>query len=438
MKHTVSCIRLTPCAVAIAMDDAGKREYIQKNVTSDLQYIWDDSEVSLDLQYRFAQHYRSLRVFIALGETTADVRTALRNDFQVNPNSGAEQRAETAKVVSAWTAGRQLYEKETELHAESKVLGMPRNLQHSERQAMLKAVEAALGVLAEHDTPSSEYLAMKVEECENGEILASSLDEITSKTHKNTSSLQTSLDTAGHVRVVKNKSKGTLPSNTEEYRQALKLEAVTWMCMAAKFKSKHWLSDLKADHFQRFVEYILGDRVNAIKVPYDNQHVAIKPNWALVLQYEHRLRREAFKLVNRGEATLGEALVRVTKDPDLKEAYFTTPLALTTAETPVKFQKTSQKDNNEWTNRPKGKGKGKSQQHKGFGKGAKANASKGKHGDLSLVAQTPDGRDICFAFNSQGCNGKCGRVHVCRVRGCYGDHAAREHSKLQGNSKKPE
>ena len=34
----------------MAMDDAGKREYIQKNVTSDLQYIWDDSEVSLDLQ----------------------------------------------------------------------------------------------------------------------------------------------------------------------------------------------------------------------------------------------------------------------------------------------------------------------------------------------------------------------------------------------------
>ena len=208
--------------------------------------------------------------------------------------------------------------------------------------------------------------------------------------------------------------------------------------MAAKFKSKHWLSDLKADHFQRFVEYILGDRVNAIKVPYDNQHVAIKPNWALVLQYEHRLRREAFKLVNRGEATLGEALVRVTKDPDLKEAYFTTPLALTTAETPVKYQKTSQKGNNEWTNRQKGKGKGKFQQHKGFGKGAKNNASKGKHGDLSLVAQTPDGRDICFAFNSQGCNGKCGRVHVCRVRGCFGDHAAREHSKLQGNQKKAE
>jgi hypothetical protein len=149
----------------------------------------------------------------------------------------------------------------------SKVMGLPRNLQHSERLAMLKAVETSVGVLAEHDAPSSEYLAVKVEECENGEILASSLDEVTSKAHKNTSSLQTSLDTAGHVRVVKNKTKGSRPSNTEEYRQSLKLEAITWLCMASKFKSKHWLSDLKMEHFQKFIDYILGDRVNSIKVP---------------------------------------------------------------------------------------------------------------------------------------------------------------------------
>jgi hypothetical protein len=71
-----------------------------------------------------------------------------------------------------------------------------------------------------------------------------------------------------------------------------------------EFKSKHWLSDLKMEHFQKFIDYILGDRVNSIKVPMDNQQVAIRHSWALVLQYEHRLRREAFKLVNRGECTL--------------------------------------------------------------------------------------------------------------------------------------
>ena len=46
---------------------------------------------------------------------------------------------------------------------------------------------------------------------------------------------------------------------------------------------------------------------------------------------------------------------------------------------------------------------------------------------------TPDGRELCFAFNAQGCSGKCGRVHACRVRGCYGKHSAREHQKYAGN-----
>ena len=391
----------------MAVDDAQKRAFLQQNVTSDLQYVWEDSEVSLDMQHKLAQHYKSLRVFIAIAESTADVREALKTDFQLDAAAGAQQRAETARVISAWISGKQLYEKETELHAETKVMGLPRNLQHSERQAMLKAIEGTLGQLADSDTPSAEYLALKVEECENGEISAATLDEVTSKAHKTTASLQTSLDTAGHVRVVKNKTKGTLPSNTEDYRQSMKLEAITWLCMSAKFKSKHWLSDLKFEHFQKFIDFILGDRVNNIKVPIDNQQVAMKPSWALVLQYEHRLRREAFKLVNRGEATMAEALIKVTKDPDLKEAFFTTPLALTASESPNKYQKPNAKGNLDYFTRPKGKGKGKGfhnfSSFNNFSKGSGKHQrnAKGNHGDFQLVSQTPDGRDICFAYNSQ-------------------------------------
>lgn len=106
------------------------------------------------VQYRLGQHYKNLRVFVALAESTMDLRDALRTDFQLDPTQGAAQRAEVARVMSAWTAGRQLYEKENELHAESKVMGLPGSLQHSERLAMLRAVENTIEVLAEHDTPS--------------------------------------------------------------------------------------------------------------------------------------------------------------------------------------------------------------------------------------------------------------------------------------------
>ena len=92
------------------------------------------------------------------------------------------------------------------------------------------------------------------------EITASILDEVTSKAHNATASLHMSLDTAGHVPVVKNKTKGTVSSKTEEYRQSMKLEAITWLCMSS---SKYWLSDRKMEHFQKLIDYILGVHVNA-------------------------------------------------------------------------------------------------------------------------------------------------------------------------------
>ena len=118
-------------------------------------------------------------------------------------------------------------------------------------------------------------------------------------------------------------------------------------------------------------------------------------------------------------------MIKVTKDPDLKEAFFTTPLALTASESPNKYQKPNAKGNMDYFTRPKGKGKGKGSYNSfnNFSKGSGKHQrnAKGKHGDFQLVSQTPDGRDICFAYNSQGCNGKCGRVHVCRVKGCFGE-----------------
>ncbi len=107
----------------------------------------------------------------------------------------------------------------------------------------------------------------------------------------------------------------------------------------------------------------------------------------------------------------------MTRDADLKEAFFTTPVALRAAqsvEQPYKWHKACDKG---------GKGKGK--------KGKKGEKGKreipGQLKGLNLAWRTPDGRDLCFAWNTGDCACKCGRVHQCRVKGCYGDHKAIDH-----------
>ena len=84
---------------------------------------------------------------------------------------------------------------------------------------------------------------------------------------------------------------------------------------------------------------------------------------------------------------------------------------------------------------------------KGYGKKGKKGKKgdgKGKRGDgkafpeqlkgLSLAWRTPDNRELCFSWNSGDCDGKCGRVHQCRVKGCYGSHKAIDHKAATGKA----
>ena len=279
------------------VSDEDKRTYIAQNVSADLRYVWQDNDVSLQNQYLLSQHYRTLKVFCTFCDTT-----------------DAPTRAEVARFVTSWEVARELASKEQELRAESRVLGMPRILQHSERQAMLKAVEGVIGKLQEAETPSNEYLAVKVEECENNEPTASSLDEVTSRYDTSTTALQSSLDASGHVRVTKPKLKGKMPEDTESLRRVIKLEGIAWLAVAAKFKHKHWIHGLTMSDWMKYTDYILGDRVNNMKIQIDGQTQSVCPPWSVILTYEHQLRKEAFKLVQAGDKTLSEGLADVIKN----------------------------------------------------------------------------------------------------------------------------
>ena len=145
-----------------ALDDDAKREYISTNAAADLQYVLEDSSVPLDLQYRLVRHYTSLKIFAAMGDTAAEIRAAARDDFTLDPAASAEARASVAKLVSAWNLARDMAAKEKELFAETKILGAPRILQTSERQAMIKAVENTYGRLQEAEIPANEYIALSI------------------------------------------------------------------------------------------------------------------------------------------------------------------------------------------------------------------------------------------------------------------------------------
>ncbi|CAK8989873.1 unnamed protein product, partial [Durusdinium trenchii] len=314
------------------MDEPAQKQFVADNMDSDLQFVLADSGVGAGTSsgdrtplWELAEVYAPY------------VTPGLRFEGLDTP----EGRAQSASVVSSWEVAQEYIAKEVEIRAEAKVLGQPRALQVHERQAMLKAVEQVYGILQEAESPSADYLSVKAEETESNEPIAAPLDEVTSKKDSTTSGMQ--------------------------------------------YRAKAWLHGLTPDPFNRFVDFILGDRVYNIQVPsLQGEGVQkVKPDWTIILAYEHKLRKEAFKLVIREGYTLAEALGSVIKDADLKETYFTTPVALRAAMSverhpPNKFQRSSYKGFGDF----KGDWKGKGKSWKG-GKGDKG--GKGSKGEVKVM-----------------------------------------------------
>ena len=392
------------------MDPAAQRRYLKDNVDADFVFLLEEHGVELALQYAIGQHYKSIRTFAAFTDDRAGARTAITADFGVRPDSAAD-RAKIATVITAWEASKLNREEEAKLRAEAKVMGVQKPLASSDRAAMRIALETVRGYsVPESEEPAPEYLAHKLEQIENGEPTASYLDEVR-----------------------------RLPQNTEELRGKLRLEAATWVMLSAKCRGRAYLQDVQLAHFDRYLEFLLGDKCYSMQVatsaPTSSaahaERQALNVPWNVLLQYEFELRKWAIKEAHREGVSLGDKLYDATRNTELKELHFTSQIALAKRSAAV-----DPPPPNKWQRKGKGdKGDKGGKDGKGNPKGKTDGKIKIGEAWFDLVSKTPDGRELCYAFNiKRGCQVKgCQRVHACRIKGCQGNHPAYQHGAHGGS-----
>ena len=425
------------------VDQEAAHQHFNDKVSSDLVHLLQEAGVPLGLQYRMTLHFDTIGKFSAYADTRATIRTALRDDFALEGDS-LEKRSAVAAVIMAWESCKSYVTKEADIKAEAKLLGVTRPIAHTDRTAMKAAFEKIHYRLEEHLEPSEAYLSAKVEEVEGSEITASPLSDVTSRKTSRDSGIQTTVDQNGHVRVVKSKVKGQLPQNTEELRLALKVEGHMWTMLSSKFRNIGLFRGMGPGVWADFSDYLMGEKVYLMKIP--NQYgdnTGVRPPWHVLLQYEFQVRKEAVKTSVRENRPLAEVLPEKSRDSEIREQHFISPIALQSMinegrgnrlrwqqQTPTQQRWQPYQP---WSrNTEKGdKGyKGKLIDMKGDYKGGKSKGSKGKDKDgkgKRVLTHTPDGRQICYAFNEGGCDGSCGRVHICQVPGCGQQHPMWQH-----------
>lgn len=396
---------------------------------SDLLFIWGESRVPLMYQFDLINlGYSTLRGFASLDDSRAAVRVALAAELALDvaaaPPAGPNARLALSSLVAAWEISREQFNRELQLRAESKVLKIVRPVSTTDRAGMRRAVETLFGKIPNREAPSTDYISQKLEEIEQGEMIASPLDEVTSQTDIESPNVTANIDISGKVQILRKRAKSTLPGNPEELRLRLRVERNVWLYLATKFNNRPFLIGLAPSHWDIWTDYFLGHRVMLLEIPTpDGTRVPLHPPWQIVLSYEFECRKRVMELILEEGLTMIAALERVPRDGELKEIAFTSPLALMN-------RGTKRAPDPGFTDAPKpvakkAKGKGKGGPGKGRNaKGGGPAAGKGK-GKGKLLSKTPDGRRICYNFNSPaGCNkADCDFAHICQRKSCLGPHS---------------
>ena len=237
------------------------------------------------------------------------------------------------------------------------------------------------------------------------------------------------LGKSGQVKIRRSRIETAPPNNLEELRSKITLMANHFIFAKFRYSNKGILAGINPFTFLDYLGYLTGNYVARLESQTVDGITLHKPLVKLITSYDYQMRKELVEQMNMGKRMVDEIKL-VVKNADLRERHFSTPLAVSSASQSLGSTKQrGEKDGERWHPYPPPKGgKGK---HKG-------KKGKGKYKGDYLHSTTPDGRQLCFAWNNakEGCKGDCNRVHACRI--CLSpSHPTFEHEKKPADTGGP-
>ena len=393
---------------------------------SDLKFLLQREEVPAALQNLFYHiGVTTLGRFAALVATPAELKTLLRVEFAVDADNSLAERVNVSKVTVAWRAACQRTEKVAELEGDAQARQLPRPLATSEYQSMRAAHGARWWELEDSNTPSKSLIEKLSDMIEANEPYALPLTEVTSKEEdERTDGLQAVWDASGAIKVRRTCTTVPGPTSPEGLRKRITLLLTGWVFVGLKHTNRQHLQGLTPQLGHDYLGYLLGDFVFNLVAKDGWGRVVATPGFQQVLEYDMAIRRKACKEVLKG-VSLADAWRAAWNDATTKERHFTTPMALASVSTPASSQPSSS------SGPPSKKQRLEPSPKKGKGRNKGRSKAGSPHGCQS---KTPDGKAICFSYNTPGqaCRPKCTFLHVCGR--CFGQ---RPMYRCSGNASAP-
>ena len=395
------------------------------SLSPDLAFLMNGKGIESAVQQKvLGLGVASVNHFALLADDRAGLRKFLK-DFLGDvddPNATTEgrlvRRMSHVKFIDVWKTCKVRSEERRKVEAEQRASKLPLELEGNELVSIRKGFEQKQGRVSDKEWPDEPLVEKRLQEVEQGVLHAEPSEEVASKAECKDEEDYPVADRQGIIRLRRKVVKVPAPRNSEEVRRRIRLLAATFEIVKMRNPNKAFLQDLTADTWEQHVRYFLGEKVANFRFPTQlgvRRDQAGAPTWPKL-----KVRKEAVSMVTYDGITLAAGLEKARKDTEIREAHFTTPTMADALSSILSkssgFSSSSSGPGAGWGSSPhpdsKGKGKGKT---KGKSKGKEG---KGLPPGIVPHNATPDGRKICWAFNSphERCRApQCNFVHAWSV-----------------------
>eukprot|EP00973_Karenia_brevis_P080897 11222732-Karenia_brevis.AAC.1 len=306
----------------------GEREEALKSGRADLKWVLADNEVSEDGQATlFARGFCKLSTFVGLGKTRIEVEEFLKGDLRVDASESLARRVQAARLLTAWDSAKWHVSEEESAKAEAQASQVDRPAPTMDHSFLRSSFEKIHGRPLLDETPSKQYVVLKMVDIEKNEPRAERLSEVSAVSDQQEDFLTATLDADGAGKIKKGAKDSSRPRNPMQLRAKLRLMGNMWSFLFLRFQ-KAWLEGIDPEVFRKYADFLLGSQVYTMPMPEESSY---QLPWDVALTFELEIRRDACRHVLKDGIFLKEALEEWYKDTYLLDARSGVPATLAAA-----------------------------------------------------------------------------------------------------------
>lgn len=379
-------------------------------LSPELQSLLDSRKVDVGVQAALHDAgVDDLGLLSAVAISRDELKTFARAHLGLDPAARAEDMVKFATIYLAWQSAASRVKVLDEMNAELSAQKLPKAIPPLEMMSLRSLFERHFYKMKDTEIPAKASFEDLCEQLEAGELRPMSLKHFGSKSdHEDTEAGTLQLGSAGQVKIRRSKVETPAPTDLEGLRCKVVLMANHFIFAKLRYSHRAVLTSVTPFTFLDYLGYLTGKHVAQMETQTTDGIVLHKPSIKLIINYDYQMRKDVVEKMNEG-VPMELALQAIVKDSDVRERHFSTPLAVSSATQSLEKVRAGHEDKfwkrgGPYPPNPKGKGKSKQK-------------GKGKYKGEFLHSTTPDGRQLCFAWNNkaEGCKGSCNRVHACRI-----------------------